>query len=169
MIGLDHEQFRNRWDLDLINHLVVALNEGRPIEPVLKKAFGERCIRTQEGKLDLRGIELSHQNLRGPWIDRNQQRIRAGVDLHGVDLSGAALQWILLPRADLRDSILRDADLRDAELIHCDMTDADLRGADLTGAWLFDTRLTGAAVNLEQLAARRSIGQLDLDYHAYEK
>ena len=95
-----------------------------------------------------------------------------GLDLAGVDLTGATLRDGSFNRADLSDAILVEADARSAKfistdlqnavldranLVHADFTNADLSGAslrqvDLTWAKLFradltDANLTGARLD----------------------
>jgi uncharacterized protein YjbI with pentapeptide repeats len=159
--------FRKRWDLDLINLIVVRLNRGIEIESLLKKAFGE-CCKNDSSKSDLRGIDLSHQNLRGPWSTVEGQRKRMGINLENSDLTGANLNWAILPKANLRRCCMKYVNLRDAELIMADLSGSDLVGADFTGAWLLNTRLTEASVSESQLKMRRFLGQLDFEYHAYD-
>jgi len=38
----------------------------------------------------------------------------------------------------------------------------------MRGAWLLDTKFHGAKITEEQLESRRSLEQLDFDYHVYE-
>jgi len=102
----------------------------------------------------------------GGRIEALQELNADGVPLVGVDVSGAFLQGLRLPRgrllranlaaADLRDSVLDGCDLSYAELKsanfrrgHLDRTDlrqADLEGADLAGASLVAADLTGASL-----------------------
>ena len=69
-----------------------------------------------EGKIDLRGANLSCAELRGADL--------RGADLRGADLTGAELMY-----ADLRY-----ADFSGADLSGADLSGADLRYAELTGA-----------------------------------
>lgn len=157
-----------RWNPDLINKIVIALNQGLEIKSILEKIPQRDEIAPLPDKFDLRGIDLSFQNLRGPWSVKEDQRIRIGVSLKGADLSFANLAWAILPRADFRGAILRNTSLTNAELIFADFSGADLTGADLSGAWLLDTKFYGAKIKEEQLRTRRKLGQLDFDYRAYE-
>lgn len=159
---------RDRWTSEVINRIVIALNEGQPITSILEEVPQSRRFSPLPHRLDLRGIDFSHQNLRGPWELQGSERVRVGVNLKGADLTGAILVWVILPRADLRGAIFRYADLSDAELILSDLSDADLTGAVMQGAWLLDTKFHGAKITEEQLKSRRSLGQLDFDYHAFE-
>jgi uncharacterized protein YjbI with pentapeptide repeats len=159
---------RDRWKGDLVNRIVIALNEGREIQSVLGEVPQNPEVPSVAGRIDLRGINLSHQNLRGPWEIKGEERVRVGVNLRDVDLAGAILNWVILPRADLRGAILKDVDLRNAELIYSDLSDADLTGAEMQGAWLLETKFYGAKITEEQLKSRRNLGQLDFDYLAYE-
>ena len=159
---------RTRWNPDLINKIVIALNQGLGIKSILKEIPQRDDIVSLPGRFDLRGIDFSFQNLRGPWSTKNGQRIRIGVNLRNTDLTFANLTWAILPRADFRGAILRNASLINAELIFADFSNADLTDADMTGAWLLDTKFYGAKVKEEQLRTRRKLGQLDFDYRAYE-
>ena len=152
----------------MIIRLVIALNAGESINSLLKdipKPDGE-CA--DNDSIDLRGIDFSHQNLRGPWKKQNDKLIRRGVHLQNADLSFSDLSWAFLPRANLRGAILCEANLNNSELILADLRDADLTGASFDGAWLLDTLFLGAKVDESQLKVRRNLGQMDFDYHAYE-
>ena len=159
---------RQRWTWDTINHIVVVLNEGGEIASILADVAQDDTLPGFPDRLDLRGIDFSHQNLRGPWRMDGEKRDRSGVRLKGADLTGAVLTWAILPRADLREVILIDADLTNTELIYSDLSQADLTRANLEGAWLLYTKLHDAKITEEQLKSRRNFGQLDFDYHAYE-
>lgn len=159
---------QNRWTRQIVNDIVIAWNEGLVITDIMSEIKSDSRIPCLPDRLDLRGIDLSHQNLRGPWKMEGEKHVRTGVDLQGVDLTYANLEWIILPRANLRDAVLREVNLCNAELILADFTGADLTGADISGAWLLDTKFQKANITPEQLAKRRKLGQLDFDYHAYE-
>jgi uncharacterized protein YjbI with pentapeptide repeats len=173
MLGFDYDDdkrrwLHDRWDGDVINHLVIALNEGREIASILAEVPKDKTIPARRDVLDLRGIDFSHQNLRGPWKRKGEERSRTGILLRGADLTGADMSWAILPRADFRGSFLKEADFRNAELIYADFSETDLSDARFDGAWLLDTRFYDAKVTEEQLHRRRNLGQLDFDYHAYE-
>jgi hypothetical protein len=68
----------------------------------------------------------------------------AGSELEYVDLRGAELTALSIPRLCLAHSNLEGADLRDANLTGATLEDTILRGADLRGAVLTDANLTGA-------------------------
>lgn len=162
------ESLRARWSRDTINQIVLALNHGTSIRGILRGLPRVESPDLPLRMLDLRGIDLSHQNLRGPWKVREGIRKRAGIILKYADLTGALLQWTILPSADLRYARLVGAALQDAELIHADLSGADLTDADMTGAWLLYTKFRGTRITEAQLNSRRNLGQLDFDYHAYE-
>jgi uncharacterized protein YjbI with pentapeptide repeats len=165
----DQKQWlQDRWTRQNINDLVISWNEGRAVKEILSEVKPDPGIPRLPDRLDLRGIDLSHQNLRGPWKMEGEKHVRTGVNLQGVDLTCANLEWVILPRANLCDAILREVNLCNAELILADFTGADLTGADISGAWLLDTKFQEAKITREQLATRRKLGQLDFDYHAYE-
>ncbi len=159
---------KERWKGDLPNLIVLALNEGQDITLLLEQLPQQGQSPHDSDRLDLRGIDLSHQNLRGPWSTTEKGRNRIGVYLKEVDLSYADLSWAMLPRADLRGAVLKGTCLDHAELIYADFTGADLSGATLQGAWLLDTLFYDAKITETQLKQRRSLGQLDFDYHAFE-
>jgi uncharacterized protein YjbI with pentapeptide repeats len=148
---------------------VIALNEGRSIRSVLDRVYVPPGCPPSESRLDLRGIDFSHQNLRGPWKLADDERKRIGVHLEEADLTGANLSWAILPRANLRGALLRHADLDHAELIYSDLSGADLDGASLEGAWLLYTKFHDTNITTEQLESRQNLGQMDFDYHAYER
>jgi uncharacterized protein YjbI with pentapeptide repeats len=162
------QKLRKRWTRPIINRIVRTCNEGGAIAELIAEIKADKDVPSLPDRMDLRGIDLSHQNLRGPWKIEEEKHVRTGVCLRGADLTGANLQWIILPRADLRDAILHDVNLANAELILSDLTGADLTGAELSGAWLLDTKFQKARVTKKQLQSRRNLGQLDFDYHAYE-
>ncbi|MFO7889190.1 MAG: pentapeptide repeat-containing protein [bacterium] len=157
-----------RWDRDLINKIVFALNEGKEISGLLKAVPQKKEIPFREKFIDLRGIDFSHQNLRGPWNIHNDQRFRQGICLKNADFSYANLAWVILPRADLQGSLFIETDLSNAELIYSDLSHTDLTGADMNEAWLLDTKFYESKVTEEQLKSRMNIEQMDFDYHAYE-
>ena len=159
---------RARWNRDAIIKIVIALNEGDPVKPLLAEIPKSPEMPPTECDLDLRGIDLSFQNLRGPWIQDGNERHRRGITLASADLTAANFYWAILPKADLRDAILIDVDLDYAELIYADFSGADLAGAKLDSAWMLDTKFQNAKITEEQLRARRNLGQLDFDYHAFE-
>ncbi len=160
---------RSRWERDLINHIVIALNEGNPINTLILEVERDEQLPAAEGKRDFRGIDFSHQNIRGPWTVKKECRYRKGVSLADSDFSCADFSWVSLPRADLSNCLLCQADLNYAELILADFSGSDLTGADLTNAWLLDTKFQDAKVTEEQLHSRQCLGQLDFDYYAYER
>lgn len=161
------DRLKNRWTRDIINLIVVALNEGHPISDIIIR-ISLKDSSASGDCLDMRGIDLSHQNLRGPWITKEMRRSRCGINLKNANMTGANLSWAILPRADLRNVILVNADLSCAELIFADFSGADLTGANFKGAWLWNTKFLRAKIDEEQLQDRRSLGQLDFDYRAYE-
>ena len=74
----------------------------------------------------------------GGRLDALQELNEDHVSLVAVDVSGAFLQGLQLPAADLHFARLHDCDLRD-----CDLHDANLNGADLAGANLRNGNLRG--------------------------
>ena len=90
----------------------------------------------------------------GGRIEALQELNRDHVPLVGVDLSGAFLEAVRLPHADLLRSNLQSADIRQAlfnsanltysNLHSANLRDADLSKAKLEGAILDDADLTGA-------------------------
>lgn len=162
-------RLKKRWNRDLVNHIVIALNEGSSLDSLLAELDPLSDIAWSREGLDFRGGDFSHQNLRGPWTLEKEKRFRIGVDLRNADFTCADLSWSILPHADLRGALFIDADLSFAELILSDLSGADLTGAVMKGAWLLDTKFYDAAVTEEQLRMRQNRGQLDFDYHAYEK
>jgi hypothetical protein len=108
----------------------------------------------------------------GGRIEALQELNADGVPLVGVDVSGAFLQGIRLPRArlaragfeaiDARDSVfahsdLQYADLKSANFRQADLSWTDLRHTDLEDADLVNATLTGAnliAANLKNADLR---------------
>jgi pentapeptide repeat protein len=68
----------------------------------------------------------------------------AGSELERVDLRGAELAGLAIPRLCLAHSNLEGANLRGADLSGATLADVNLRGADLRGANLQDADLAGA-------------------------
>lgn len=159
---------QKRWSRDLINKIVIALNEGVSIKPLLADIPKQDDLPSTDRDLDLRGIDLSYQNLRGPWVQEEAERYRKGIVLPKVDLTAANFAWAILPKADLSNSLLIDVDFNHAELIYANFNSADLTGANLESAWMLDTKFHDAIISEEQLHSRRALGQLDFDYHAFE-
>jgi len=159
---------KQRWTRDLVNKIVLALNQGTPVLPWLNAVEQDTALSYKQDLCDFRGIDFSHQNLRGPWTNENNRRFRAGVDLRKSDFTGADLSWAMLPHADLQESIFIDADLSYTELILADLSKANLTGTKMKGVWLLDTKFYEAKISAEQLQSRQNHGQMDFDYHAYE-
>ena len=157
----------NRWSGDLIIQIVMALNQGGNIEAVID-ATPVFALPGKKRRIDLRGIDLSFQNLRGPWNIMKERRQRSGVNLSDCDLSYANLGWTILLRADLKRSLFAEANMCDCELVLADCTGADFSGAHMQNAWLLNTKFQNANISREQLRKRRNIGQMDLDIHAFE-
>ena len=94
-IKLNSEQMRwlrDCWKGDITNKIVITLNEGLSLNPILKKLKKKFDIPDNEDRMDLRYIDLSHQNLRGPWKQDGERQVRGGVNLKDVDLTSA---WLL--------------------------------------------------------------------------
>jgi hypothetical protein len=66
------------------------------------------------------------------------------VDLRGAELAGLAIPRLCLAHSNLEGANLRAADLTGATLSDVNLRQADLRGANLTAADLTGTDLTGA-------------------------
>jgi len=64
--------------------------------------------------------------------------------LRGVNLQGAYLRGIYLPKADFRDANLQGTYLRGSCFINADFHNADLSGADLSGTNLRGANFNGA-------------------------
>jgi hypothetical protein len=98
----------------------------------------------------------------GGRIEALQELNQDRVPLVGVDASGAFLQGIRLPKAnllrcdlsltDMRESILSSANLEFANLSSANFRNSDLRGADLRNANLSDADLVGANLSLADLS-----------------
>jgi len=103
----------------------------------------------------------------GGRLDALQELNSDGVQLVGVDVSGAFLQGINLSRARLLRSNFSAADLRNSNFQSADFTDANLRSANFRqsnlsrvnfqGADLSNTDLTGADLS------RADLSGVDLD------
>lgn len=81
---------------------------------------------------------------RGGMIEPGAGSELERVDLRGADLTGLAVPRVCFAGANLEGGVPRNADLAGATLTGTLLRDADLRGADLTGADLTDADLTGA-------------------------
>lgn len=111
-----------------------------------------------DGKLDLRGIDLRNEDLaaaRLAGVDLSGARLD-GCDLTRADLSGATLDRVVFTGAKLRGARLDQARLRGADLSRADLTEASLEGADLehtrlSQAVMHRTRLAGAALSRADL------------------
>ncbi|SEC77237.1 Pentapeptide repeat-containing protein [Amycolatopsis tolypomycina] len=80
---------------------------------------------------------------RGGMIEPGAASELERVDLRGADLTGLAIPRVCFAGANLEGAVLRNANLADATLTGAILRDADLRGADLTGADLADADVTG--------------------------
>jgi len=90
---------------------------------------------------DLRGVELTDQNLSGFFLADNDL---SEARLSNSDLTEASLIAAKLVGADLSHAQLRNADLSNANLARANLEDADLRGAKLTEATLPLARMSRA-------------------------
>lgn len=131
-------------------------------------------------RLDLRGIDLSREDL-------------AGLDLSGYDFSGALMNRVNLSRANLSYSIFREAGLEMAVLDECEFIGADLSqasmnecsakncgfgGADLSQASLINadlqeavfsrSRLSGADLRAADLTGAR-LSEADLSWAVFTR
>lgn len=75
-----------------------------------------------------------------------------GIQLNGLDLSGADFRRAWLKSVDFTGSILRDCEFSETDISYCKFLDADLRGSSFTDAELsycdFDrARLCGTVLN----------------------
>lgn len=165
----EKEWLCKRWDRNLINRLVFALNSGKVITALLQQIPQDDSISADRKMVDLRGVDFSHQNLRGPWKTKDEKRYRAGISLENADFSCANLSWAIVPHANLKRAVFYEADLSNAELIYSDLSYTDFKNAAMEGAWFLDTKLYESNITEKQLSKRRNIEQMDFYYHAYEK
>lgn len=124
-----------------------------------------RWRRENRGRVDLRGADLRHTNLR----DANfQDADLRGTNLQGTDLHRAKLVCAALHGSDLTSALLVEADLCgaylgsallfDADLRGADLFDAALNGANLRNANLSDVDLFGASLNFANLEGANLFG-----------
>ncbi len=94
---------------------------------------------------DLRGAQLSGENLRG--VDMTHAQVTGAV-LDGADLRDARLSGVSMERSNLKGAKLEEATLDAARLNNADLRDASLQGASLKGTVLQGARLS-AETNLK--------------------
>ncbi|MFK0050537.1 pentapeptide repeat-containing protein [Streptomyces sp. NPDC090741] len=111
-------------------------------------ALTRRESRTHVGPRET--LDLSGLNLAGARLEF--------ADLTDANLEGADLTYTDLRRADLTDAILYRANLTKSYLYKANLTDAYLCGADLTDANLAEANLTGA--NLHRAETNLTRAQL---------
>ncbi|ECG8588500.1 SPI-2 type III secretion system effector PipB [Salmonella enterica subsp. salamae] len=107
------------------------------------------ALLTEEGKLNLRKVSLTHQNLQGEDLHNVDA---SGADFYGSDftdanLVGADLSCANLCAATLNGANMTDAQLVAATLISANMTHTILTRADLTCANMFRVDLTAAGLS----------------------
>lgn len=95
---------------------------------------------------------VNWSNCRSPGLIAEHADL-SGAQARNMDLTGARLVGVLLPRSDLAYSLLNLADLRRADLSNARLIGAGLRGADLRGV-----RFTGADLSYADLREARLDG-----------
>lgn len=136
------EQLRARWQPKLIKQVITALNEGQPLKPLLSDFPKFNSLE----KIDLRGIDLSHQHLTGPagkgvdfshtnlWGAKfHQTKIENGRFID-ADLTRADFSESELDGADFSHSLASHASFRQAKIHYGKFHAAKLNGANFTGA-----------------------------------
>ncbi|PAV07252.1 hypothetical protein CBG25_05115 [Arsenophonus sp. ENCA] len=105
------------------------------------KIYQNPLILTEQGKMNLRGVDLSNTNL----TDKNLSNADlSNADLSDADLSNVDLSQSNLFRANLQNTDLSNARLSQSIMIRANLQDADLRGADLSNVNLSNADLSNA-------------------------
>ncbi|MFS1564261.1 MAG: pentapeptide repeat-containing protein [Candidatus Arsenophonus phytopathogenicus] len=117
------------------------------------KIYQNPLILTEQGKMNLRGVDLSNTDLTDKNLsnadlsnanlsnaDLSQSNLFR-ANLQYTDLSNARLSQSIMIRANLRDADLRGADLSNVDLSSAELSDADLTCSNLSGANLYDADL----------------------------
>lgn len=151
------EQLRARWQSKLIKQVVTALNEGQPLKPLLSDFPKFNSFE----KLDLRGIDLSHQHLTGPagkGVDFTHTNLW-GAKFYQTKIESARFMHADLTRADFSESELDDADFSNSLATHASFRQAKIHfgafhAANLNRANFAEADLTGS--DFSQILARQS-------------
>ena len=93
----------------------------------------EAFCRTNGGKLDLSGADLSGVDLSGANL--------GNANLDGVDFSGANLERVRFNSSTIRDANFAGANIRGVSFHKCDLTGSDLRAAAVDTWGLGEQRL----------------------------
>ena len=97
-------------------------------------------------------------NLACEDFDRAIAAVLSGIDLRGIDLSGANLTYLNLEGADLRGADLTYANLAGADLTYANLVNANLVDANLTGT-IFGNNLGLTEADKDDLQQRGAIFQ----------
>jgi uncharacterized protein YjbI with pentapeptide repeats len=123
----------------------------------------EAYCRTNPGKLDLSGADLSGVQLAGANL--------GNAILDGVDFSGADLQGVRFNSSTLKNAKFGEADIRGVSFHKCDLTGSDLRAAAVDTWGLGEQRLcvspqsfAGVNWSREQLEAILEMINLNPDW-----
>lgn len=106
------------------------------IETIQREGKVSRSVTSQASQLPLRGCDLSGLAMDGLVLE--------AADLREANLSHTILREVTLLRANLNGANLRDADLHKANLAGVDLRNANLSGAVLKGLDLSEAKLAGA-------------------------
>jgi uncharacterized protein YjbI with pentapeptide repeats/tetratricopeptide (TPR) repeat protein len=115
---------RKRWTPDLVKSIIVALNQGEDLMPILQLLPLEHRL----PDIDLRGIDLSGQTILGPANN--------GVNFSEAHLEWACLKKCHLPRANFAKSNLNDADFSELIGENINFESASLTGTNFEAAQL---------------------------------
>ncbi len=124
VVGKDVKPGRDFVGRDQFNAETITLGKDKRNEQY-------QIVLNWDGKIRLRGFDLSKQNLSDLNLAKADLR---GTDLHGANLSKANLTGADLTVTDLSEAYLLQADLSGSHLNRADLTSTNLFGTNLDEA-----------------------------------
>jgi len=124
------------------------------------RAYGAYLVRGNLVGADLTGAELALANAR---LANFEGAVLSEADVQGADLTGAMLDFVHLERAELSKAKLAAAHLREADLSGANLSGAFLPRADLSGARLDGAELRGADLSTARGLTRAQLEKAHVD------
>ncbi|KPA12704.1 low-complexity protein [Candidatus Magnetomorum sp. HK-1] len=145
--GAQDEASMNRTEIDEENWIDEILSD------ILKTNLIKADLQINFSRANLRGLELSGVNLTGAILNKvNLSSANlSGANLRDVNLSNANLSYANISGANLREVNLSKAKLHQSYLCDTDLSDANLSGANLTEADLSESNLMYADLSCANL------------------
>lgn len=136
------------------NQFVVLLGKNPVAAKDALANYKDKLTKTDEGKVDLRGVVLNGFNLSGLNLDNVDLK---GTEMNGADLSGATLRGASLYKAELEGANLNHSNLAFANAAKAKLVNASLCQATLTATEFEDADLKGAYLKGAKLDMAKNI------------